>query len=428
MPTSALSEGTVDAFRSWLTERGLGAEQTSWAATATAAVIVILAAILANFVAKRILLRVVKAASRRTKSTWDDSLVEARLFSRLSHLAPAVVIHLTASWAFADYPQVASAIRTGAFVYMAVVGMAVFDALLNGVLDIYQGFAISRRVHLRSFFQVVKVLVYFLGGVAILALLVGRSPLVFLSGLGAFTAILLLIFKDTILGFVAGLQLMANNMVQRGDWIEMPKHGVDGDVLDVTLMTVKVQNFDKTVSTIPTYALVTESFRNWRGMDESGGRRIKRAVNIDVSSVRFCDEELLERFRRIEVLRDYLDRKIEEVRRYNEKKQVDASLLANGRHLTNVGTFRAYLEAYLSNHPLVHHGMTCMVRQLAPGEHGLPIEIYAFSTDQRWVAYEAIQADIFDHVLAVLPLFDLRAYQAPAGADLRSLKTASGET
>jgi len=231
----------------------------------------------------------------------------------------------------------------------------------------------------------------------------------------------MLVFRDTILGLAAGIQLSANKMVQRGDWIEMPSQGADGDVIDVGLTTVKVQNWDKTITTIPTYALISESFKNWRGMDESGGRRIKRSVAIDMTSIRFCDAEMFERFRRIEILSNYLDAKLAEVSDHNTQTAADTSILINGRNLTNVGTFRAYLVAYLRQHSKIHQEMTFLVRQLAPTDKGLPIELYVFSNDQAWARYEDIQADIFDHVLAVLPLFDLRIFQAPTGADLRAV-------
>jgi miniconductance mechanosensitive channel len=411
----------MNALKSWLVEQGLADGDATVAAALVAVGLVGLFSVLAYLVAKRILLRLVKVATRRTKTTWDDAFVEARLFSRLSHLVPALIVNVAAPVVLADFPRAASAVLTGTSVYMALVGMTVFDAFLNGSHQIYQGFAISRRFPIRTIVQIVRVAVYFVVGVAVLAILLGKSPLVFFSGLGAFTAVLLLIFKDTLLGFVAGIQLTANNMVRKGDWIEMPGHNADGNVLDVSLTTVKVQNWDKTITTIPTYALVAEPFKNWRGMDESGGRRIKRAVRLDVTSIKFCDAEMLQRFKKIQCISEYVARKLEEVSAHNRDHQVDESLLINGRHLTNVGTFRAYLEHYLRTHPKVHQDMTFLVRQLVPTEHGLPIEIYVFSNDQAWASYEAIQADIFDHVLAVLPLFDLRPFQAPTGADLRAL-------
>jgi miniconductance mechanosensitive channel len=252
-----------------------------------------------------------------------------------------------------------------------------------------------------------------------IAIVLNKSPLYFLTGLGALSAVLMLIFKDPILGFVAGIQLTANKMVARGDWLEMPKYDADGDVLEIGLTTVKVQNWDKTITTIPTYALISESFKNWRGMQESGGRRIKRFVYLDLGSIKFCTEEMLERFSRIQYITEYIERKKKEISEYNEAFQVDTSILVNGRHLTNIGTFRAYVTAYLKNHPMINQDMTFLVRQLAPTPQGLPLEIYVFCKDKIWANYEAIQADIFDHILAVVPEFDLRVFQEPSGGDFR---------
>ena len=414
----------MNALKAWLAQQGLAVDEAAAVAALGAAALVVLISVLAHQVTKRVLVRLVKAAAGRTKTTWDDAFVEAQLFSRLSHLVPALIVQVAAPIILADYPRIVATVAAGTSVYMALVGMTVFDAFLRGGERIYEGLAISARFSVRTIVQIVRVAVYFVGGIAVLAILLGKSPLVFFSGLGAFTAVLLLIFKDTILGFVAGIQLTANNMVRQGDWIEMPSHNADGTVLDVSLTTVKVQNWDKTITTVPTYALVAEPFKNWRGMDESGGRRIKRAMHLDVTSVRFCDAEMLERFKKIQCISDFVERKLAEVSDYNRDHEVDESLLVNGRHLTNVGTFRAYLEHYLRSHPKVHQDMTFLVRQLPPTEHGLPIEIYVFSNDQAWVSYEAIQADIFDHVLAALPLFDLRPFQAPTGADLRALTDA----
>ena len=411
----------MNVLKSWLASLGLAEPGAEALATLIVAALVALVGVVAHVITRRILLRLVRAAARRTTTTWDDIFVEVRLFYRLSQMVPAVIFYVATPVVLAAYPSVAAAALAAASVYMAFVGLTVFDALLNGGERIYQGFAISKRFEIRTVVQITKVVVYFIGGVAILATLLGKSPVVFFSGLGAFTAVLLLIFKDTILGFIAGIQLAANNMVRKGDWIEMPGHSADGTVLDVSLTTVKVQNWDKTITTIPTYALVAEPFKNWRGMEESEGRRIKRSVYIDVTSVKFCDGEMIERFKKIQSISGYIERKLEEVSTYNRERHADESLRVNGRHLTNVGTFRAYLEHYLRSHPMVHPEMTFLVRQLAPTEHGLPIEMYLFSTDQDWANYEAIQADIFDHILAVLPLFDLRPFQAPTGSDLRAL-------
>lgn len=238
----------------------------------------------------------------------------------------------------------------------------------------------------------------------------------------------MLVFKDVILGFVAGIQLTANRLVAQGDWIEMPRYGADGSIVEVTLTTVKVQNWDKTITTVPTYALISQSFKNWSGMEKSGGRRIKRALHIDMNSIRFCSEEMIQRFSRIQYIAAYVETKRAELADHNQSSSVDDSSLANGRRMTNIGTFRAYIEAYLSNHPMVSQEMTFLVRQLAPGEHGLPIEIYVFCTDVRWAPYEAIQADIFDHILAVLPEFDLRVFQSLSGGDLQAFTTRTNPT
>ncbi len=239
--------------------------------------------------------------------------------------------------------------------------------------------------------------------------------------MGVVASVLMLVFKDAILGFVAGIQLSANHMISRGDWIEMPKYGADGDVIDIALTTVKVQNWDKTITTIPTYALISDSFKNWRGMSESGGRRIKRSVMIDINTIRFCDDEMIERFAKTRYLADYIREKREELSAWNRKHHVDDGVAVNVRHLTNVGTFRAYILHYLRNHPKVNQEMTLLVRQLAPTANGLPIEIYCFSSDRAWANYEDIQADIFDHILAVAPEFGLRVFQLPSGSDLRSV-------
>jgi miniconductance mechanosensitive channel len=231
----------------------------------------------------------------------------------------------------------------------------------------------------------------------------------------------MLVFKDAILGLTAGIQLTTNRMLAIGDWLEMPKYGADGDVLEITLTTVKVQNWDKTITTIPTYALISDAFKNWRGMTESDGRRIKRSLYLDISTIRFCDEEMLERFSKIQFIKEYIDQTKQELRKYNKERRVDNSSLANGRRMTNIGTFRAYIEAYLRNHPQINQGLTLLVRQLEPTPHGLPIQIYIFSKEKRWVPYEDIQSDLFDHFLAVLPEFDLQAFQEPSGKDFTKL-------
>ena len=415
----------MELIENWLVEQHLGATAALVLARIIAYFCVISLSVLANFVAKRWIVSVVKSLVSRSRTTWDDALVQRRVFSQLSHLAPALVLYTGMPLALEGYGLLTSLHSSAALIYMILVTVLVFDSLLNAVQDIYGTYEISREVPIKSFLQVLKLGMYFVSGIWILSIILDRTPLYFLSGLGALTAVLMLIFKDAILGFVAGIQLTANRMVAQGDWIEMPRYGADGDVVEMTLTTVKVQNWDKTITTIPTYALISESFKNWRGMQQSGGRRIKRAVHVDMNSIRFCTEEMIGRFSKIQYISEYVETKRTELAKHNRSAKVDDSSLANGRRMTNIGTFRAYVQAYLQNHPMVSQEMTLIIRQLAPGEHGLPIEIYVFCTDIRWAHYEAIQADIFDHILAVLPEFDLRIFQNLSGSDFRAFTTRS---
>ncbi len=412
----------IDYLVPYLTKLGATEGVADLAARAILVVLVILLSYLANIITKRILLTLVSKAIRRSGTKWDDQLLEKRLFNRAAHLAPSIVIYLAAEIPFAGHERLISVTHGAANIYMLIVGFLVVDALLNGVLGIYRTFDVAQRVPIRGFFQVIKVIIAFVVGIFVLSILMGESPKFFLGGLGALTAVLMLVFKDPILGFVGGIQLTANNMVHLGDWIALPKYGADGTVIDISLTTVKVQNWDKTITTIPTYALISDSFKNWRGMTDSGGRRICRSINIDVSSIRFCTPEMLERFHKIEFIREYLEQVEAEVAEYNDTHKVDDTLKVNGRRLTNVGTFRAYVSAYLKHHPDIHtEGMTFLVRQLAPSEHGLPIQIYVFTRTTVWVEYEGIQADVFDHLLAAVPEFDLRVFQDPTGADFGRL-------
>ena len=299
--------------------------------------------------------------------------------------------------------------------------MLTVDSLLNVLMAIYANSAISKEVSITPFVQVLKLGLYFVTGILLLSLLLQKTQLYFLSGLGALTAVLMFVFKDILMGFVAGIQLIANNMVSPKNWLEMPKYGADGDVIEITLTTVKVQNFDNTITTIPTYALINESFKNWRNMNLSGGRRIKRYVNIDLSSIKFCDSEMLEHFKCIQLISKDIQDRQDEIKAHNLEHNVDVSTLVKGRRLTNIGVFRSYVEAYLRQHPMIHNDMTFLIRQLSPRENGLPIEIYVFCKDTNWTIYEAVQADIFDHILAVVPEFNLRVFQEPSGSDFQKI-------
>ena len=409
-------------LQNWLSQGGVPDQNIGTAVIAIKIIALLIVCWIVNVIAKKFILRLVRAIIRKTKNDWDDVFVDKQVFKNVSHFAPAFVIYFLAPIWLEASPEAIDVIKRMANAYMIIVGCGVFDAVLNAVLVIYQRFDISRKKPIKGYLQAVKILIYFLTVLFVISTLMNKSPWGFLSIFGGLTAVILLIFKDMILGLVAGIQLTSNNMVARGDWIEMPKYGADGDVIDMTLTTVMVKNWDKTITTIPAYALISDSFKNWRGMQESGGRRIKRSFNIDMNSIKFVDEELLKKFEKFEFLKDYLKEKTKEVADFNKVKNIDMKELINGRRLTNIGTFRAYIINYLRNHPKIHQELTFLVRHLAPTEHGLPIEIYVFSNDQVWAHYEAIQADIFDHVLAVTSEFDLRIFQNPTGADFQALK------
>ncbi len=371
-------------------------------------------------VVRPLILRVVKKAVGRTSTHIDDHLFGHGLFRWLSHIFPALLIYTVAPGLFESAPGLAKGLVLISSLYLLVAAYMVIDSLLNAIYAYFRTTVAARRLNLGTFVQVAKLLFALVTIVIGIAIVIGKSPIALLGGIGVFASILMLVFKDVILGFVGGVQLASNKMLSVGDWLEMPSHGADGDVEQIGLTTVKVRNWDKTITTIPTYALISGSFKNWRGMSESDGRRIKRSLFIDTNSIRLCDKEMLERFSHIEHIAEYLERKKEEIARWNAEKNagVDKSEV-NGRRLTNVGTFRAYMEAYLRNHPDINQKMTLLVRQLASAGQGLPIEIYCFSSNKEWAAYEDIQADIFDHFYAVAPEFDLRLYQNPTGLDFR---------
>jgi miniconductance mechanosensitive channel len=300
--------------------------------------------------------------------------------------------------------------------------MLALTAAISAGNQIYESYPISRRRPIKGFIQLAKIAVYIFSAIVVIGILIGESPIILLGGLGAMTAVLLLIFKDTILSLVASIQLTGQDLIRPGDWLEMPQFGADGDVIDVALYTVTVQNFDKTIITIPTHRLISDSFRNWRGMRESGGRRIKRSINIDVNSIRVLTDSELKRFKGFALLKDYIATKEADLAAYNKNLGDAGEAGVNLRRLTNVGTFRAYIRSYLRNHPKIRPDMTLLVRQLEPGSEGLPIQVYAFSNDTNWARYEDIQSDIFDHIYSIAPEFGLRIFQKPAGADLAGLK------
>ncbi|MGF7145123.1 miniconductance mechanosensitive channel [Anaerotaenia torta] len=404
-----------------LSEHGLSETMAAHIAIAVMIIIILLAAVLTYLLSKTLILRFLKVVVSKSKTKWDDILFQHKVFECMIFIIPALVVYAAAPLSMSAQEW----LRRIAFCLMTFTVLLTFDRFLNAVNDIYRKFEASKMKPIKGYLQVLKIAAYIIGIIIIISTLMDRSPMLLLGGIGAATAVLLLVFQNTILGFVASIQLTENDMVRLGDWIEMPKYGADGDVTEITLHTVKVQNWDKTISTIPTHLMVSESFKNWRSMQETGGRRIKRAINIDITSIKFCNEEMLDRYKKIQYIQEYIENKTNDILEYNKIHSIDSSSVVNGRHLTNIGTLRAYINAYLQNHPGVHQSMTRVVRQLAPSEHGLPLEIYVFANTTKWNDYENIQADIFDHIFSIIPEFDLRIFQSPTGYDLTRVYAAN---
>lgn len=368
------------------------------------------------YVGRKILLPIVHRFFKRTKITWDDFLTDHKFFGRLMLLIPAMIFHFGLPLLPHFYDFLSKTIQ----IYVYFVIIAIINSFLDTFVAIYSTRPLSHKWPLKGWGQLLKMFVTILGGIFIIALILDKSPWGFVSSIGAMTAILLLIFKDTLLSFVASLQIASYDLIRVGDWIEMPSFGVDGDVVDISLHTIKVQNFDKTVVSVPTHKFLENSFKNWRGMYETDGRRIKRSILIDQSSVTYLDQSMLVNLKAVDILKDYLNKKQNEISEDNQKYEYSSDSPLNGRRLTNLGTFRAYVVEYLKRNPHVRKDLTLIVRHLQPdASKGLPLEIYCFVDDTRWDSYESIQADIFDHILAAMPFFRLRTYQRNALVDNR---------
>ena len=386
----------------------------------TVVLILLLTALLGYVIAHRLLDIGLRAVAKYSTYTWSDALIKNGVGKRLAQLFPAFTIHMGVNFLPSIDAGLESFVMNLTSAYMMVVATITIIAVLNAANDIYESNPEARQRPIKGFIQLLQLAVVILGGLLFIAALLDQSPVLLLSGFGAMTAVLLLVFKDTLLSLVASVQLAAQDMVRVGDWIEVPQLGADGDVVDMELYTVTVQNFDKTITTIPTQRLITDSFKNWRGMSSSGGRRIKRALHIDASSIHFISEQDVNDYRRFSLLEDYLTGKHDELKKYNQTMvgatadESDAAV--NMRRLTNIGTFRAYAWRYLKEHPRIRKDMTLLVRQLAPDD-GIPIELYCFTNTVKWTEYEDIQADIFDHLLAIMPEFGLQLFQRPAGKE-----------
>lgn len=402
---------TVVGSMSWMEEH------TVLAAIAWLAVL-FSAAWLTLIAVRRFVLPIVEAVVRRSTTTWDEAFFDNGVFHRLTWGIPLLIIYQGIA-VVPDLPEwLGELIRNLVAASLVLVLVRGFAALLGAVNEIYNRYPVARERPIKGVLQVISVVAHLVAAIFMIAALLDKSPVVLFGGLGAMSAVTMLVFRDTILSLVAGVQLTANGLIRVGDWIEMPQFNADGDVIDIALNSVRVQNWDKTITSIPAHKFLENSFKNWRGMHESGGRRIKRSIHIDMTSIRFLTEEEIERFGRFALLRDYIARKKEELAEYNAAQETEPGIIANARRLTNIGTLRAYMIEYLRQHPGVHKDMTLLVRHLQPTAEGLPIEVYVFTNDTRWAVYEGIQADLFDHILAMIPEFGLRVFQKPSGHDI----------
>ncbi len=386
-------------LKSTLTEWGFSDTFAGYLADFSSLIIILLSSVIVYYIAKVVINQILKRLVERSSSKWDDHLYEQKVFTRLALLLPALVLQVSLAHSISKYPEAIKLIELGLHLYMTFIILLVIVSFLNAVYHIYGEFDISDSKPIKGYVQIGKIVTYVVGGIAMISVLIGQSPLTLLAGLGAMSAVIMLIFKDSILGFVAGVQLSSNKMLQIGDWITMPKYHTDGTVIDVSLVTVKVRNFDNSVSCIPTYTLISDSFQNWRSMGEAGGRRMKRSILIDVATIRFMDEDMVNNLKRKKIISDEIDTSVE--------------------YVSNLGIFRVYILNYLRKIPNLNQDASLMVRTLQPTENGLPVELYAFYIPPTWSEFEDFQAQLFEHILSVLPEFGLKAFQRPSGRDVQ---------
>lgn len=424
LPVEKIEEQIVEKYNflenleAWLLNQGVNETFAQFFKVTISVGVIVILAIIADFVAKRIFLASMARIAKRTETEWDDILVEKKFFHRLAHFAPAIVFYLTIGVALYDYsPKVTVFLQALTKIYMVIAALLVVNSFLDTVNEIYQGLPYAKSRPIKGYLQVIKIILYTFGAIVIIGIIINKNPSSILVGLGASTAILMLVFKDTITGLVASIQLSANDMLKIGDWIEMPSRNLDGTVKDISLTTVKVQNFDNTITTIPPFALINESFKNWRGMEESDGRRIKRSVYIDVKTIKFCTPEMLQRYKRIPSITEY----IESLNIPSGIDYTDQAMMLSAGMPTNLSIFRFYIETYLKTNPMINLNATLIVRLLQSLEYGIPLEIYCFTEDKRFVQFEKIQSDVLDHIMAALPIFELKVFQRMSSDDIRAI-------
>ncbi|WP_445956006.1 mechanosensitive ion channel family protein [Yeosuana sp.] len=376
-----------------------------------------------DFITRKLLVQLFTQFATKSKTNFDDLLVVNKVPRNVAHVIPLLVIIKFMPIVLTDFGYYEVIVEDGMKVFAIILTLWIVRSILNALKDYLKTLPKLKDKPIDSYIQVFMIFAWVIGIFSAIAILTGIAFLNFITGLGAASAVIILIFKDTILGFVASIQVSINDMVHIGDWITFEKYGADGDVIEINLATVKVQNFDKTITTIPTYALISDSFKNWRGMLNSEGRRIRRALNIKLNSIKYLSKDEVDRFKKIQLIASYLDKRQKDIDTYNTSHNINKEITLNGRNLTNIGVFRKYAQTYLEQHAAINKDMMIMVRQLSPTTQGIPIEIYAFSSDKRWENYEYIMADIFDHLIAAVPYFDLEIFELPSGTDFMANET-----
>ncbi|MFC7523279.1 mechanosensitive ion channel family protein [Parapedobacter sp. GCM10030251] len=419
---SAIYQWTYDQLISW----GIPVEQANLVSFFVLLGLLVVLLGIVDFIVRKVLVNLLMSVAKRSSTQFDDYLVRNKALVHFARLIPLIISIQFIPIVFSGFPDWIGPARKFIDILLVFGWVLLLRALFRSVRDHLRTRTGFQDKPIDSYLQVINIFLFFIAGIVIFSMVTGKSPWAFLGALGAASAVLMLVFKDTILGFVASIQVSTNDMVRVGDWIEMPKYGADGDVIEINLNTVKVQNWDKTITTIPTYYLIIDSFKNWRGMQNAGGRRIKRSINVKISSIRFLSKDEIDRLATIQLLAPYIQERQAEIDRYNEETKVNRSMPVNGRNMTNVGLFRQYINRYVQNHPQIRKDMTMLVRQLQPTEHGLPIEVYIFTSDIRWAVYEDIMSDIFDHLLSAINYFQLEVFEAPASDDIRSLRLSRG--
>ena len=405
----------------WLANQNVDERYIEWVALGIDVVLLALLSLLADFISRRILVSIIHAAVKRTKATWDDYFFEQKVFKGLAHLVPAAIVFNSLAYILSDVPRMIPYFEKAVVVYILILVVTVVNRTLRALENWLSQNEKYTNTPIRTISQVVRLLAFFGAAIALISILTGTSAGAILGAFAGTTAILILVFQDSIKGLLANFQIHMYDLVKVGDWITFSKYGVDGDVLSIDLTTVKVKNFDKTVSTVPATAFVQDSFVNWRGMSESGARRIKRNIHIDITSIRHLDEGLMDALKEIDLIAAFMNKRQGEIDNDNAGKDMKGASLLNGRRQTNIGLYRKYIEFYLSNHSGINNDFTLMVRQLQPTTEGIPIEVYCFTATTEWAIYEGIMSDIFDHLYAATRHFDLALYQKPTGADMRAI-------